>query len=220
VLTAPLLFIGESVGYLLSAVFLGRTRDGEQRLPAEGRNSPGGRDQGMRPSGSWCGSDAARCAGRGLHRGTAGPCAGHVAGRCGKPALRGAGAVFAPPRNAQAPGQRRHGHFLGSRPRCAPRRRRRHRLRCHHQCQRNNDVGPPGADGAFGSADPHQIAQRIRQAIRYPVTHHHPCAQGSAFKELPGGGDLRIHHFILGRWACMTSGLYDAPLGSREQAVR
>lgn len=39
VLTAPLLFIGESLGYLLSAVFLGRTRDHEQRLPAEGRNS-------------------------------------------------------------------------------------------------------------------------------------------------------------------------------------
>ncbi len=41
VLTAPLLFIGESLGYLLSAVFLGRTRDGEKRLPAAGRNSLG-----------------------------------------------------------------------------------------------------------------------------------------------------------------------------------
>jgi MFS family permease len=41
VLTAPLLFIGESLGYLLSAVFLGRTRDGEQRFPAEERNSLG-----------------------------------------------------------------------------------------------------------------------------------------------------------------------------------
>lgn len=39
VVSAPLLFIGESIGYLLSAVFLARTRDQEQRVPAEGRNS-------------------------------------------------------------------------------------------------------------------------------------------------------------------------------------
>ena len=41
VLTAPLLFIGESLGYLLSAVFLGRTRDGEQPAPSEGKKSLG-----------------------------------------------------------------------------------------------------------------------------------------------------------------------------------
>lgn len=35
--TAPVLFVGESLGYLLSAVFLGRTRDSEQRLPAADR---------------------------------------------------------------------------------------------------------------------------------------------------------------------------------------
>ncbi|XAS66309.1 MFS transporter [Micrococcaceae bacterium Sec5.7] len=35
--TAPVLFVGESLGYLLSAVFLGRTRDKEQRLPAADR---------------------------------------------------------------------------------------------------------------------------------------------------------------------------------------
>jgi MFS family permease len=39
VLTAPMLFIGESLGYLLSAVFLGRTGDRERRDPAEGRSS-------------------------------------------------------------------------------------------------------------------------------------------------------------------------------------
>ena len=39
VLSAPLLFLGESLGYLLSAVFLARTRDREQRLPAESRGS-------------------------------------------------------------------------------------------------------------------------------------------------------------------------------------
>lgn len=39
VLSAPLLFIGESLGYLLSAVFLARTRDQEQKPSAEGRNS-------------------------------------------------------------------------------------------------------------------------------------------------------------------------------------
>ncbi|WP_307034987.1 MFS transporter [Arthrobacter sp. B3I4] len=39
VVSAPLLFIGESLGYLLSAVFLARTRDQEQKAPVEGRNS-------------------------------------------------------------------------------------------------------------------------------------------------------------------------------------
>jgi MFS family permease len=39
VISAPLLFIGESLGYLLSAVFLARTRDQEKRVPGEGRDS-------------------------------------------------------------------------------------------------------------------------------------------------------------------------------------
>lgn len=39
VISAPLLFIGESLGYLLSAFFLARTLDQEQRRPAAGRNS-------------------------------------------------------------------------------------------------------------------------------------------------------------------------------------
>ncbi|WP_311380581.1 MFS transporter [Arthrobacter sp. ISL-69] len=192
VLTAPLLFIGESLGYLLSAVFLGRTRDGERRLPAAGRNSLGAEiREGL-------GFVAARPLIRRIVPCTGG---GNFAGTLVFTLLP---VLVLRHRDAQAPGQRGDGQFLGSCPRGAPHRRRRHRLRCHHQCQRNNDVGPPRADDAVGIADPHQIAQRIRQAIRYPVPHHHPRAQGGAFKELPGGGDLRIHHFILGRRACMT----------------
>jgi MFS family permease len=34
VVSAPVLFVGEAAGYLLSAVFLGRTRDSEERVPA------------------------------------------------------------------------------------------------------------------------------------------------------------------------------------------
>lgn len=37
VVSAPVLFVGEAAGYLLSAVFLGRTRDSEVRAPAAAR---------------------------------------------------------------------------------------------------------------------------------------------------------------------------------------
>ena len=78
---------------------------------------------------------------------------------------------------------------LGSAPRAPPRRGRRDFLGGHHQPEGNDDVGPPGPYGALTGGAGHQLTQRIGQAARNPVAHHHPGPQRGIGEELLRLGD-------------------------------
>lgn len=71
----------------------------------------------------------------------------------------------------------------------AARRGRRDCLGGHHQPEGNDDVGPPGPDGALPGGAGHQLAQGIRQAAINPVAHHHSGPQRGVGEELLRLGD-------------------------------
>lgn len=64
-------------------------------------------------------------------------------------------------------GRRGRGNFLG----------------CHHQMPGDLDVGAAGADRAAAVGLRHKLAERVRQAARDPVPHHHAGAQGRLGQE-------------------------------------
>ena len=61
----------------------------------------------------------------------------------------------------------------GMSPRAPPRRGWRDLLGGHHQGEGDDDVGPPGPNGALAPGAGHQLAQRIGQPAHNPVAHHH-----------------------------------------------
>lgn len=86
----------------------------------------------------------------------------------------------------------------GSGARGAAGRRRRDLLGGHHEFQRDDDVGLPGADGARTGVAQHQVAQRIGEAAFDPVAHHHAGAGRGGCQERSRGGAGQTHQFILG----------------------